>query len=180
MRFGTMASAILLASAVTWAAAATAAPTAPAGGQIYIHATGGTGPAGTIVVVGAIGDHGTTLTIDKDGKPDANGNFVKVTLQKGTFQVDSTALNAKMAKQAPLLNKKTCSFMIAGSDRVTLFDGTGLYRGISGSAAITIAFGGIGPDYASGPQKGQCNTNNSAKPVATFGSITGPGTVAFG
>jgi hypothetical protein len=128
--------------------------------------------------VGGGGD-GCTNCFDKDGKPDSNGNFVKVTLQKGTFEVDSTALNAKMATLAPMLNKKTCSFMITGSDRVTLFNGTGLYWGISGSAAITIAFGGIGPDYASGPQKGQCNTNNSAKPVATFGSITGPGTVAF-
>ena len=179
MRFGTMASAVLLASGAVWAAAATAAATAPAGGQIYIHATGGQGPAGTIVVVGAIGDHGTTLTIDKDGKPDSNGNFVKVKLQKGTFEVDSTALNAKMAKRVPMLNKSTCSFMIAGSDRVTFFNGTGLYRGISGSAAITIAIGGIGPHYGSGPEKGRCNLNDNAKPVATFGSITGPGTVAF-
>ena len=95
------------------------------------------------------------------------------------YPVFSTALNAKMAKQRPILNKTTCSFMIAGSSRVSMFNGTGLYKGIKGTATITIAFGGIGPDYASGPQKGQCNTNNNAKPVAQFGSITGPGTVSF-
>ncbi len=179
MRFGMMASAVLLASGVVWAAAASATPTAPLGGQIYIHATGGEGPAGTIVVVGAIGDHGTTLTIDKDGKPDSHGNFVKVTLQKGTFEVDSTALNAEMSKKRPMVNQATCSFMIGGSSRVTLFNGTGLYKGIKGSATIAIAFGGLGPFYATGPQRGQCNTNTNAKPLAQFSSIAGPGTVSF-
>jgi hypothetical protein len=173
-----MAAALLLSGGVISAAAA--APTAPLGGQIYIHATGSSGPVGTIVIVGAIGDHGKTLNIDKDGKPDSNGNFVRITLRKGTFEVDSTALDTKLEKQAPMVDKSTCSFMASGTERVTLFNGTGLYKGIKGSAMITVAFGGVGPDYASGPNKGQCNMHNSAKPLAQFGSISGPGTVSFG
>jgi hypothetical protein len=125
MRLVKLASGVLLASGAIWAGTA-AAPTVALGGQIYIHPTASNGPSGTIVVVGAIGDHGTTLTIDKNGKTDVNGNFVKVTLEKGTFEVNSTALNAKMSKQQPMLNKTTCSFMMSGSSRVGVFNGTGL------------------------------------------------------
>jgi hypothetical protein len=160
-------------------AAVLAAPTAPAGGQIFIHATGGQGPTGTIVIVGAIGDHGTTLTVDKNGKPDSNGTFVKVTLQKGTFEVDSTAFAAKTSKVTPMINKRTCSFMWTASGPMTVFNGTGLYKGIKGTVTITQAFGGVGPVYASGPNKGQCIMSHNAKPLAQFGTITGPGTVTF-
>jgi hypothetical protein len=160
-------------------AAALAAPTAPAGGHVYIHATGGPGATGTMIVVGAIGDHGTTLTVDRNGKPTSNGSYVKITLQKGTFEVNSTALNAKLSKQRPMVNRSTCSFMVTGSAPVTLFNGTGLYKGIKGKTMITIAFGGIGPLYTSGPHKGQCNTSTNAKAVAQFATITGAGTVSF-
>jgi hypothetical protein len=179
LRFGITTAAALLAGGAIFAAAATAAPTAPAGGQIYIHATGSEGPAGKIVIVGAIGDHGKTLQMDKNGKIDPNGNFVKIKLQKGTFEVDSTALNAKENQQHPMVNKGTCSFMLTGTAPVKLFNGTGLYKGIHGTVTITIAFGGIGPDYASGPHKGQCNMNQNVAPVVQFASVSGPGTVSF-
>jgi hypothetical protein len=49
---------------------------------------------------GAIGDHGKTLSTDKNGKPDSNGDFDKPTSQKGSFEVDATALNTRTSKQA--------------------------------------------------------------------------------
>jgi hypothetical protein len=168
-----------LVAAGTMCAAALAAPAAPAGGHVYIHATGGPGATGTIIIVGAIGDHGTTLSVDKNGKPTANGDFVEMKLQKGTFEVNATVLNAKLSKQRPMLNKSTCSFMVTGSAPVTVFNGTGLYKGIKGKTMITVSFGGVGPIYTTGPQKGQCNTNNNAKAVAQFATITGAGTVSF-
>ena len=82
----------LTAAAGAGAGATTATPTA---GPIALLATIGSGPSGKIVVAGAIGDWGTTLTITKDGKPDQHGNYVKVTLKKGSFEIDSTALNRK-------------------------------------------------------------------------------------
>jgi hypothetical protein len=151
----------------------------PAGGPVYVHATGSNGPAGTIVITGAIGDYGKTLSIDKNGKTDNNGNFVRITLKKGTFEVNSTVLNAKTNHAQPMVDKATCSFRFTGTGPVTLFNGTGLYQGIKGKVNITISFGGVGSLYKSGPHKGQCNMSNNAPLVAQYGSITGPGTVSF-
>jgi hypothetical protein len=60
-----------------------------------------------------------------------------------------------------------------------VFNGTGMYAGISGVARITETFAGIGPRYTSGPRKGQCNASNNAQPIAFFASVVGSGTVAF-
>ena len=116
----------------------------------------------------------------KHGKPDANGNYVEITLHNGTFEIDSTALNRKTANLAPSsLNKKTCSFAFTGSGPVTLFNGTGLYKGISGTLTVTINFIGYGPLFTSGATKGQCNTSANAQPLAQHGWIVGKGSVKF-
>jgi hypothetical protein len=165
------------------AAAASAAHQAPAGradvgragGAIFIHATGNDGPKATIVIVGAIGDHGTTVQMDKNGKPDPNGNFVKVSLKKGTFEVDSTALNTAQGRPT-ILNKSTCSMLFRGTAPVTFFNGTGSYTGIKGKATITFEYGFVAPSTAGG----KCNMSESAKPLAAWDLVNGPGTVAFG
>src|SRR6266849_5228644 len=97
-----LASTSLMASAAvalagTLLSVATAANTAstPAGGPIRLLATANGSPNGTIVVAGAIGDYGKTRSMDKNGKTNANGNFVEITLKKGSFEVDSTAFNKK-------------------------------------------------------------------------------------
>ena len=79
--------------------------TTPAGGAVYVHATGNNGPAGTIIITGAIGDYGKTLSIDRNGKTDTNGNYVKITLHKGTFEVNSTVLNAKTNHAQPIVQQ---------------------------------------------------------------------------
>ena len=53
----------------------------------------GNGAAGKIVITGAIGDYGKTVNIDQNGNTDPNGSFVKVTLQKGSFEVNATTLD---------------------------------------------------------------------------------------
>jgi len=152
----------------------------PAAGPIELYATAGDSPVGTIVVAGAIGDYGKTLSMDKNGKPDSNGNFVKITLKKGTFIVDSTVLNHKTATAKPsIVDKATCSFAFTGSGPVTLSHGTGLYTGISGTVTITLNFLGDGPFYTSGAKKGQCNMSNNAILRAQRGWIMGHGAVKF-
>lgn len=153
---------------------------APAGGSIRVFATPSlTGAGGTIVVTGAIGDFGTTMNIDKNGKTDANGNYVKIILKKGTFEVDSTQLNRAANAAQPKVNVATCSGYLGVSDPVTLFHGTGRHAGISGTVKITESFAFIGPDYTSGAKKGQCNMSNDAQPIAQYASIVGSGTVSF-
>lgn len=170
----------LLATSSTVALLTTAgvAAAAPTGGPIALLATIGNGPAGKILVAGAIGDWGTALTIDKNGKADPNGNYVKVTLRKGTFEIDSTALNKKTANPRPqVASDITCSVSARGSAPVTLFNGTGLYTGITGTVSATLTFTGVGSRYASGAKKGQCE--HTGNPLAMLGTVIGNGTVQF-
>lgn len=163
--------------------AATAAPGAsmPRGGHVELFVTpSNDGIHGPIVVTGAIGDYGQTLSMDKNGKPTADGDYVRITLQKGTFELNVAALNAKARKEQPTVDKATCSFLFSGTGpAATLFNGTGLYRGISGTANIKITFAWVGTRYKSGKHKGQCNLSENARPVAQYSSITGAGTVKF-
>jgi hypothetical protein len=166
----------LAAAAVEGAAAATA----PAGGRIAIWTTPSNGPTSKIVITGAIGDYGTATTIDKNGKPDNNGDYVKIALKQGSFEVNSVVLNKKTDNAAPTMtNMATCSAEFGGSGPVTLFDGKGGYAGISGTLRITETFAAVGGRYASGAKKGQCNLSNNSEPLAFWGSITGAGQVKF-
>jgi len=156
------------------------ASSTPAGGPVQIYAPQSDSIHGTIYVTGAIGDYGKTLTINSKGKATSGGNFVKITLHKGTFEVNSTAFNAKSNNLQPTVYAATCSATGTVSGPVTLFNGTGLYKGISGTVNITATFGFLGPLFKSGKNKGQCNFSNNAQPISQYTSITGLGTVSFG
>jgi hypothetical protein len=170
--------AVVAAAGVAVGAASAAAT--PKGGPIALFATVGASPSGKIVLAGAIGDWGKVASVDENGKPDDNGNFVKVTLKKGTFEIDATAINKKMANPRPQVQSDvTCSVSASGSGPVRLFDGTGLYHGISGTVKVTMTFTGVGGRYQSGAKKGQCEQDNGA-PLAMLGSVTGRGAVQFG
>jgi hypothetical protein len=178
---GAIAGVVVLAAVVSGGSAlASRTADTPTGGAVYFHATGSNGPAGTIIITGAIGDYGKTLSINKNGKTDNNGDFVRITLKHGTFEINATALNANEQHTRALINKTTCSIRFTGTGPVTLFNGTGLYKGITGKVLITVSFGGVGPLYTSGPHKGQCNFGRTTPPLAQYASITGPGTVSFG
>jgi hypothetical protein len=153
----------------------------PAGGAVrVILQPSANGGKEKILITGAIGDYGTSLDIDKDGKPDPSGHYSKVTLTRGTFEVNSTALGAALNKASPVVNDQaTCSAEISATGPVTVFDGTGLYKGISGTVNATETFGFIGSRYTSGTKKGQCNESNNAPTVAELGTVVGTGTVAF-
>ena len=73
----------------------------------------------------------------------------------------------------------TCSFSESASGPITVSNGTGLYKGITGTLEVTEYFALIGPRLTSGPKKGQCNESNNAQPVASFTSVVGSGTVHF-
>lgn len=154
-------------------AAASAEP-APSGGSIQIFVTPGkTQGAGTILVTGAIGDYGRTTRANKDG-------IGRAILSKGSFEVDLSALDKDANRAQPtLIDKTTCSYVFKVSGPVTIMHGTGQYAGIAGRATISETFAAIGPRYATGARKGQCNMSNNANPVAQWGTVSGTGTVAF-
>src|SRR4051812_12801711 len=163
----------LAAVGLVGAAAVLLAPGAGAAGgviQIWVQGSAVTTP---ILVTGAITDYGKATSVTKAGKPDENGNYEKIVLQKGTFWIDATALNKKLASAKPTIDLKSCYFAFKGSGPTTVFKGTGAYAGISGTVDVDIAFVGIGPKTAAG----KCN--QKVAPLAQYGDVTGSGTVKY-
>jgi hypothetical protein len=160
--------------------AATGAAT-PTGGliKVFVQPKEASGEHGTILVIGAIGDWGTTLNINANGTADPNGNYAKVSLQKGTFVVNLTTLNALSNKVQPTVYAGSCSIVFTVKGPVGLSEGTGAYKGISGTLTITETFGAVLPRYTSGAHMGQCNMNNNAQPDAQDGVVTGSGNIGF-
>jgi len=131
------------------------------------------GATGPIVITGAIGDYGTATTINKDGTVNSSGNYVKIVLKKGTFEINSIAFNKATNSAQPTSNAANCSNVVIATGPVTLFDGTGAYAGIGGTLTITLNVAYIAPKTANG----KCNENT--QPADFFATITGSGVVSF-
>jgi hypothetical protein len=161
--------------------ASAAGAAAQAGGaiRVFVTPTSANG-VDTILFTGAVGDFGKSVNSDKNGKANPNGNYAMITLKKGAFEVDLTKLQTASNNLQPTANAMTCSASASVTEPVTVFNGTGLYKGITGTVNVTETFGFIGPDYATGAKKGQCNMSAGAQPIAQQLSITGTGTVHFG
>src|SRR5271166_900873 len=123
------------------AIAAAATSTTPTGGAVQIWVTPNLAPNAStdkIVITGAIGDYGTATSETASGVPQPSGGYVAIKLTKGTFMVNSVSLNKKLNSAPPtMFNLKTCSVYFVGKGPVTVYKGTGIYAGISGTITIT-------------------------------------------
>ena len=171
--------AVALGCTLTASSAALAAGSTPASGKIKVFVTSVTPTKNKVLITGAIGDYGTGVSTDKNGKVDPNGAFQKVTLKQGAFVVDARALNRALSHQQPQVNRATCSLVFSGSGTGTLGTGSGLYLGIAGKLTITVTFAQIAPRIKSGARKGQCNFAQNVQPLSSYQSITGAGRVTF-
>jgi hypothetical protein len=152
--------------------------TTRAGGTINVFAVQqGLSRNSAIVVTGAVGDYGKTFSINKNGNADPNRNYLKIMLQQGAFEANTTALSHKLANARPTVYNSTCSGQFLGTSQVTLFDGTGRYTGITGTVNMTVTGAYILPRYKSGKKIGQCNENT--EPIGVYNSDTGSGQVRF-
>jgi hypothetical protein len=174
MRVGKLAVAVGVSSCLLGAGATALAASTAKGGKIRVFVTNTSDTKGKILITGAIGDYGTTVSQDANGKADPNGNFEKVTLKHGGFLVDGTALNKKFNSAKPSFNKTNCSFSFTGTGPTTVEDGTGAYAGITGKVAISVTFAGLAPRTAKG-----CNLAGNAPTLGAYQSITGTGSVSF-
>ena len=172
MRVGKVATVVGVAACALGVGSTAVAAATPQGGKIRIFVTNTSNTTGKILVTGAIGDYGTTVSQNASGKVDANGDFEKVTLKQGGFIVNATGLNKKLNSVKPTINRSNCSFSLSGTGPTTIGDGTGAYAGISGNIAITVAFAEIAKKTAKG-----CSPN--ARPLASYQSISGSGSVSF-
>jgi hypothetical protein len=172
--------ALMVVLAVTVSVAASTAAPATTTGSVHIWVTPGKGAVDRILLSGVIADDGTATSIDKDGKVDENGDYVKIALQHGGFEVNASAFNKSFSDQQPTENKSTCSAWQTVSGPVTLYNGTGAYAGIKGTVRIGTSFAILLPRYKSGAKQGQCNVSNNANPVAEFdGDIIGSGQISY-
>lgn len=183
LRRSRVAIAIATALTITGAGAAVAVATssAPAGGSFRVlGVSSGTGTGGTVLLTGAIGDHGRSQSVNKAGKPASGGAYVKLTLAKGTLTLNKTKLDKAITKafKAAKLNSATCSVSVAGSGPLRIVKSSGLYKGASGSARATVTIGFVLPRYTSGPKKGKCKPA-FGKPVASQQIVDGTGRVSF-
>jgi hypothetical protein len=172
MRVGKLAAVVSVTACVLGAGSAAVAASTPTGGKIRVFVTSTSATKGTILITGAIGDYGTTISEDANGKADPNGNFEQVKLQQGGFLVNATALNKKLNSGKPTVNKANCSLAFTGTGPATISDGTGVYAGITGKVALTVTFAGVATKTAKG-----CNFSKTFK--SSYQSIQGTGSVSF-
>jgi len=164
------------------AVAETSTGTPVAAAVIHVLATGnGTGRGGKVLVTGGIGDHGTSASVNKAGKPDSNGSYEKLSLTQGAIVLNKTKLddNIDHAYGSLVVNSATCSTSVSASGPLTAVDGTGAYQGISGTVHVTVIVGFVLPRYPSGAHKGNCNESNSSQPTASLQVVYGGGTVGL-
>jgi hypothetical protein len=137
--------------------------------EVFVTPSETANGGGTILIVGAIADHGRT------SKAKAKG-IGTATMTKGTLDLDLSKLNAAANNASPsMMNNTTCSFAFRSSAPVTIVSGTGAYAGAHGTVLIHEVFSLILPRLANG----KCNEANSAVPVAQYGSVEGSGTISF-
>jgi hypothetical protein len=158
---------------------ATAASGTRAGGTVrfYITTTGET--RSKVLVTGAIGDYGTAVSITKTGKPAPEGNFEKVTLKRGSFEINATNFEKKFQGARPKLNTTTCTVDLSGQGTGSIVRGTGDYQGLTGKLKIRFVLGGLAPRFTSGPKKGTCDLRPNGPALDIYEAILGSGTVRF-
>lgn len=122
------AAAAAMLSLIGGAAAEAASASGSTSGTVHVWVTSASGAVDKILLTGVIGDHGTATSINRNGTVNVNGEYVKVALQKGGFEVNAVAFNTQLQKLQPSLNAATCSAWATGSGPVTVSDGDGSLR----------------------------------------------------
>ena len=140
--------------------------------QIYVTGTTVTTP---ILVTGVVTDYGKATSVTKTGKPDENGNYEKIVLQKGGFWVDATALNKKINNAPGDDRQEELLLRVQGFRPDEAVQRHGCVCGHQRDVTVTVNFVALGPRL----KNGKCNLSNNAAPVAQYGVVTGAGTASY-
>ena len=139
------------------------------GGGVHFYEadTALAGNLGTVVLTGAVTDHG----IDHQGVA-GGGTINRLVLSKGSFEINVGEIGGLL--NFPV-NPTTCSSDGSATAPVPIVDGsgTGAYRSITGTIQATVAVASIVPRLATG----ECDTNATQYPGVLIAS--GAGTVSF-
>jgi hypothetical protein len=149
---------------------------APAhGGTINIYVTIQNPTKGKVLLTGALGDYGTTVRTDSNGKVDPNGTFQSVHLRHGGLMIDTSGLDRSFGHITPQINRDNCSVSFSSSGPAKIVSGTGDYAGATGSLKLTASFAGVAPST----KAGKCDFADDAPIFGAFQTITGSGSIAM-
>jgi hypothetical protein len=161
----------LLALATMSGASMIAGNASASGAKETVHVydvNGGTSNTGSIVITGAIGDSGT----DQSGfTPTAN----RIVLSKGSFEIDTSAIQKKFNAAKPIQNPDNCGVVLAATAPATVFNGTGAYKGISGKVTLHISSAAVLPTKSNG----KCDESPNATAIGEVTISQGSGTISF-
>lgn len=124
--------------------ATSAAKTSAADGTVHFigDSKNSDGPDFTVILTGAIGDHGQAVTVLPNGRIDPeHTSELRLGLQKGSFRLSIVSLHQELrSADNRWVANRTCSFhlSVTAAAPVVPGSGTGLYRGISGSFNLTV------------------------------------------
>jgi hypothetical protein len=137
-------------------------------GVIHVYDVNTGGSTGSVVVTGAIGDSGKDVT---GASPDAN----QIVLSKGSFDVSTTSIQKRFSQAKPKGNPANCGVVLAASAPVTLSNGTGAYKGITGTVVLTITSAAVLPTKSDG----SCDESPNSVAVGEVTISQGSGTISF-
>jgi hypothetical protein len=160
--------AVISAAAVAVSGGLASAAATPTGGEVHVYEAdiALAGNIGTVILTGAITDHG------KDHQGVAGGGTInRLVLSKGSFEIDLRKLGSDL--NFPV-DPESCGSDGSATDQVPIVpgSGTGAYKGISGTFTVTAAVASIMPRL-----NGTCNANATQYPGVLIGS--GSGTVSY-
>jgi hypothetical protein len=136
--------------------------------HVYEADTNLSGNLGTVVLTGAITDHGT----DCQGCDLTNGYNV-LDLSKGSFEIDVSKVGNKLDNLP--VDQTTCSSdgTVTGPVPIVPNSGTGAYQGISGALNVHVSAASVLPRL----ENGECDTNATQYPGILI--VKGSGTVTY-
>jgi hypothetical protein len=143
----TVAAAGLVAGGLATASASSATSAASGTEHFYLMTTSATSTKEVFIAAGVFTASGT----DHEGS-----KIDTVVVKGGTFKINHSGKTTG----APKVNTKTCFATLNGTAKFTVEDGTGVYKGLTGSGTAKISVVGI----LGRTKSGACSGN--AKPVA--------------
>jgi hypothetical protein len=141
--------------------------------RIYEADTNLAGNQGTVVLTGAITDHGT----DCQGCDPINAGYNVLQLSPGnSFEIDVSKVGNKLGNLPVVpVDQTTCSSdgTVAGPVPIVPGSGTGVYQGITGTFDVQVSAAYVVPRASDGT----CETNATQYPGIMI--VKGSGTVSY-
>lgn len=168
--------AVMLGAVLLGANTALGAGAAMKGGAIELWITPSpSGGDGHVLVTGVVGDYGKSENATAAGKLISHKSpYKELILKHGTILLNLTEYSQAENEAKPtMFNTSNCTSYLTVSAAAQIMSGTGAYRGITGTVALSAETAALLPKT----RKGACN--ESANPLDDYLTVSGTGTVTF-